>query len=159
MLTTQAEAPESRCHVLMVRQSSDSRGQGWWERQDHTKQEHERWEIQLRSSLQNAVCFPSPACIGAQSLQLCLILCDPTDWSLPGSSVHGILQARILEWIAMCSFRGFSRPNVELISLTSPALAGGFFTADLPGKPSHHLPKNSAYKATRSFMDQLWKIT
>ena len=36
-----------------------------------------------------------------KSLQLCLILCDPVDCSLPGSSVHGILQARILEWIAV----------------------------------------------------------
>ena len=35
-------------------------------------------------------------------------LCDPMDCSLPGSSVHGILQARKLEWVAMPSFRGFS---------------------------------------------------
>ena len=33
--------------------------------------------------------------------QLCLTLCDPTDCSLPGSSVHGIFQARILEWVAI----------------------------------------------------------
>ena len=33
--------------------------------------------------------------------QLCLTLCDPVDCSLPGSSVHGILQARILEWVVM----------------------------------------------------------
>ena len=33
--------------------------------------------------------------------QSCLTLCDPTDHSLPGSSVHGILQARILEWVAI----------------------------------------------------------
>ena len=36
----------------------------------------------------------------AKSLQSCLTLCDPRDCSLPGSSVHGILQARILEWVA-----------------------------------------------------------
>ena len=35
----------------------------------------------------------------------CLTLCDPMDWSPPGSSVHGILQARILEWVAMPSSR------------------------------------------------------
>ena len=34
-------------------------------------------------------------------VQLCLTLCDPMDCSLPGSSVHGILQARILEWVAI----------------------------------------------------------
>ena len=44
----------------------------------------------------------------AQSLQLCPTLCDPMDCSPPGSSVHGILQARILEWVAMPSSRGSS---------------------------------------------------
>ena len=37
----------------------------------------------------------------AQSLQSCLTLCDPMDGSLSGSSVHGILQARILDWVAI----------------------------------------------------------
>ena len=37
----------------------------------------------------------------AKSLQLCPTLCDPTDGSPPGSPVHGILQARILEWVAI----------------------------------------------------------
>ena len=41
----------------------------------------------------------------AQSLQLCPTLCDPMDHSLPGSSVHGILQARILEWVAISYYR------------------------------------------------------
>ena len=40
--------------------------------------------------------------------QLCLTLCDPMDCSPPGSSVHGILQARILEWIAIPFSRGSS---------------------------------------------------
>ena len=40
--------------------------------------------------------------------QLCLTLCVPMDWSPPGSSVHGILQARILEWVAIRFFRGCS---------------------------------------------------
>ena len=43
--------------------------------------------------------------------QSCLILCDPMDCSPPGSSVHGISQARILEWIAMPSSRGSSQPR------------------------------------------------
>ena len=38
-------------------------------------------------------------------------LCDPVDCSLPGSSVHGILQARILEWVAIAFSRGSSRPR------------------------------------------------
>ena len=44
-------------------------------------------------------------------LQLCLTLCSPVDCCLPGSSVHGILQARILEWVAMPSFRGSYWPR------------------------------------------------
>ena len=50
------------------------------------------------------------------------------DCSLPGSSVHGILQARILEWVAMCSPWDLPNPVIELQSLTSPTLAGRFFT-------------------------------
>ena len=41
----------------------------------------------------------------AKSLQLCLTLCDPVYCSPPGSSVHVILQARILEWVTMLFFR------------------------------------------------------
>ena len=43
--------------------------------------------------------------------QLCLTLCDPVDCSLPGSSVHGIFQARILEWVAISYSRGSSQPR------------------------------------------------
>ena len=50
-----------------------------------------------------------PAC--AQWLQLCPTLCDPKDSSPSGSSVHGILQARILEWVAMPSSTGSFLPR------------------------------------------------
>ena len=65
-------------------------------------------------------------CMHAKSLQLCLTLCDPIDNTLPGSSVHGILQASGLP----CPPPG-DLPNrgIEPTSLMSPALAGGFFTA------------------------------
>ena len=43
--------------------------------------------------------------------QLCLTLCDPMNYSPPGSSVHGILQARIQEWVAMPSPMGSSWPR------------------------------------------------
>ena len=43
--------------------------------------------------------------------QWCLTLCDPMDCSPPGSSVHGILQARVLEWVAISFSRGSSRPR------------------------------------------------
>ena len=51
------------------------------------------------------------ACVCAKSLHLCLTLCELTDCSLSGSSVYGILQARLLEWVATLSFRGSSRPR------------------------------------------------
>ena len=43
--------------------------------------------------------------------QWCPTFCDPMDCSLPDSSVHGILQARIVEWVAMPFSRGFSQPR------------------------------------------------
>ena len=53
---------------------------------------------------------------------------DPMDYSPPGSAVHGILQARILEWVAAPSSRASSQPRDRTVSVMSPALAGGFFT-------------------------------
>ena len=50
-------------------------------------------------------------CVHVKSLRLCLTLCDPMDCSPPDFSVHGILQAGILEWGAMPSSRGSSRPR------------------------------------------------
>ena len=50
-------------------------------------------------------------CVHAKSPQLCPTLRDPVGYSPPGSSVHGILQARVLEWVAMPSSRGSSRPR------------------------------------------------
>ena len=68
--------------------------------------------------------FSSKMC-GAQSPQSCPTLCDPMDCSPPGSSVHGILQARILEWVAMPSSRGSSWPRDQTgVSCN----VGGFFT-------------------------------
>ena len=55
-------------------------------------------------------------------------LCDPVDSYLSGFSVHGILEARILKWVAMTSPRNLPDPGIEPASLMSPALAGGFFT-------------------------------
>ena len=55
------------------------------------------------------------------------------DCSLPGSSVHGISQARMLEWVTI-SFSWGDLPDQE-IEPTSPALAGRFFTTEPPGKP------------------------
>ena len=63
----------------------------------------------------------------ARSLQSCPTLCDPMDCSAPGSSVHGILQARILEGFHALHQVNLPDPGIEPMSLASPALASGFF--------------------------------
>ena len=55
--------------------------------------------------------IPVTICFCYLVTKSCLILCDPMHCSLPGSSVHGILQMRILEWVAISSSRGSSRPR------------------------------------------------
>ena len=72
--------------------------------------------------------------------QSCLTLCDPIDGSPPGSAVPGILQARTLEWVAICFSNAWKwKVKVKSLScahlLLSPALADGFFTTASPGKP------------------------
>ena len=57
--------------------------------------------------------------------QLCLTLCDPLNYSLPGSSVHGILQARVLDCIAISFSRGSSQPRDQT---QVSHIAGEFFT-------------------------------
>ena len=64
--------------------------------------------------------------------QLCLTLCDPIDSSPPGSSVHGISQARILEWVAISSPGDLPNPGIEP---GSPALQAESLLSEPPGKP------------------------
>ena len=72
------------------------------------------------------------ACLCAQS---CLTLCDPTDRSLLGFSVHGIILARILKWVAVFYSRGSSRPrDLNLISCSS-GIGKGILYHCAPGKP------------------------
>ena len=67
------------------------------------------------------------ACVCAKSLQSCQTLCQPMDCSLPGSSVIGILQARILEWVAIPSSRGSSCPRDQTLIALFPDLVVSFF--------------------------------
>ena len=75
-------------------------------------------------------------CINLECMraQLYLTLCDPMDCSPPGSSVHGILQSRILEGVVISFSRG-SYPKIRPVFSVSPALAGRFSTAEPPGNP------------------------
>jgi len=65
--------------------------------------------------------------------QSCPTLCDPMDYSPPGSSVHGIIQARILEWVATSFSRGSSPPGIKP---GSPAVQADSLPTASPGKPS-----------------------
>ena len=58
---------------------------------------------------------------------------DPVDCSPPGSSVHGILQIRVLEWVPTSSSRGSSWPGDGTHISFGSCTAGGFFTAELSG--------------------------
>ena len=62
--------------------------------------------------------------------QLCLTLCDPMDYSLPGSSVQGIFEARILEWVAIAFSRGSYQPRNG-----SPTLQADSLPSEPPAKP------------------------
>ena len=62
----------------------------------------------------------------------CQTLCNPMDYSPPGYSVHGILQARRLKWVVMPPSRGSFQPRS--MSHMSPSLAGSF-PLEQPGKP------------------------
>ena len=69
-----------------------------------------------------SLCLFHRCCCYCLVLKLCLILLQP---HLPGSSIHGISQARILEWVAISFSRDLPNPVIEQ---ASPALAGEFFT-------------------------------
>ena len=92
-------------------------------------QSHPGWEAVAYADRERGWVEKECVCVSAQS---CLTLCNPVDRSPPGSSVHGIPQARILEWVAISFSRGSSRPRDQThVSCT----AGGFFIPEPPGKP------------------------
>ena len=75
--------------------------------------------------------------VHSKSLQSCPTLCDPVDCSPPVSSVHGISQERIVEWVAIPPPGDLPNLGMEPVSLASAALAGRFFTTEPPGKPQN----------------------
>ena len=100
--------------ILFTRVSS-------WPRNPNPGLLHCRWLLYCRSHQGNPY-----FCLGqTKLLQLCSTLWDPVDCSLPGSCIHGIPQARILEWVAIPFFRGSSwcRDRIPVF-----CIAGWFFT-------------------------------
>ena len=82
----------------------------------------------------------------AQLLQLYLILCDPMDCGPPGSSDHGILQGRILEWAVIPSSRGSSWPRRSNPHLLCPALEDRFFITSTTWEASNrHISSSKSW--------------
>ena len=76
--------------------------------------------------------FPYRVCVCVYVSYSVMSDCNPMDYNFPGFSVHGIFQARILEWVAICFSRGSSEPkDWTLVSW----IAGRFFTTWPSGKP------------------------
>ena len=94
----------------------------------------------------------------AKSFQLCLTLHDPMDYRPPGSSVHGILQPRTLEWVAMPSFRGSSQPRDRtLISHVSCIGRWVIYHKHHLGNPDSRILEgyNTASKIERKYLTHL----
>ena len=81
--------------------------------------------------------FHSDTVSACSVTQSCLTLCDPIDCSSPGSSVHGILQARILERVAKPSSRGPSGPRDRTHVYYISCVAGKFFTTSATWEAQH----------------------
>ena len=75
------------------------------------RQCYSKWGLILISRLKNSQVKYVCACMHVKSLQSCVTLCDSMDCSPPGSSVHGVFQVRILEWVVIPFSRGSSRPR------------------------------------------------
>ena len=92
----------------------------------------ELWPFFLEKEGSTSIILPPSSlrlrCMCAKSIHLCPTLCDPMECSPPGSSVRGILQARILKWVAMSSSRGSSQPRDWNFISCGPCITGGFFT-------------------------------
>ena len=78
--------------------------------------------------------FQLPGVVPVQLFQSCLTLCNPMDCSLPGSSVHGIFQARILKWVACPPPRDLPNPEIKPRSC---ALQADSLLSEPPGQPKN----------------------
>ena len=121
---------KARCFVLFFKITAQL--QGSWKTQS-TKASH------LKPSFHRVLTTVSQLdylhLFAAKSLQLCPTLCDPIDGSPLGSSVPGVLQARILEWVAI-SFSNARKWKVKMKSLSRPRLLATPRTAAYQAPPS-----------------------
>ena len=88
--------------------------------------------------------------------QSCLTLCNPMDCSLTGSSAHGILQARILEWVAICFSRRSSWPRDHTWVSFGSWIAGRFLTIEPPGKQNWRQKWQIEWREWEDFLARLY---
>ena len=99
-------------------------------------------------------CFGIQRCLYMAVCSVAPGVSDSLDCNLPGSSVHEILQARILDWLAMASSRGSSGPRDWTCISCVFSITGGFLTAETPGKPTQRC-LGSPYKPESYKLEQL----
>ena len=107
--------------------------------------------------------FPPPMC-ESEVAQSCPTLCDPMDCTLPGSSVHGIFQARGLEWGAIAfsesRVRWVQNKDIRGTSKLESSLSRAFYNLPLKCHKKHHTRKNTVCKPSASklhtFLKQSW---
>ena len=111
-----------------------------WSKSEVRKVKRKIWVSLLWEMAERSNTFSDPQLyalrVHAKSLQLCLTFCDPMDCSSPGSSVHEILQARILEWVAIFFSRWSSPPRDQTqVSYHLLPWQVGYLPLAPPGKP------------------------
>ena len=111
------------------------------------------WNAHPTTSFIREAVYRERVCKCAQLLQSGPTLCNSMDYSPPGSFAHGILQARILEWVAVPSSRGSSRPRDWTWVSCVSCIAGSFLTAESPGKPYR---EHSVQFSCSVMSDSLW---
>ena len=92
---------------------------------DYYSPKYNLWYLTIKTSQSFWCC-----CLITDS---CLTLCNPMDYSPPSFSVHGIAQARIMEWVAISFFRSSSQSRDQT---HVSCIVGGLFTAEPPAKPT-----------------------
>ena len=99
--------------------------------------------------------------LNAQLLQSCSTLCDPIDCSPPCFSVHGIPQARILEWVAISFSRDLPNPEIEPMYPASPASQEDSLPSESPGKPINvkHIVLKYFFKASSLVLKSYFTVS
>jgi len=106
----------------------------WGERKNRTWYLNVWWKGKWKPEKAKRTRHCTKHIVIVKSLSRVRIFCTPMDCSLPGSSVHGISQARTLEWVAISFSRGSSHPR-DWICVS--CLAGGFFTTEAIWEDTH----------------------